>query len=461
MKGRVDALDALRGIAILGMAWSGLIPFGALPEWMYHAQSPPPSHVFSPTLFGITWVDLIFPFFLFSMGAAVPLAHRDNERALFSIGKLGLRFIKLVLFSLVVAHIQLAVVMRQESQEPYWSALGAFFTTALVFYKPQGFLKHGWAVPSVLALGIVGSMITSIQFKDGFGPSLARFDVILMVLANVSLTGGLIWLATRNRASVRCLVMLAVAVIFLAADSGGVASEIWKWTPLPGIYQFSYQKYLLIVLPATFIGDALAKRVHESVREVDDQVSASRYIFWTSRFMLAAICLLLLVLVVVGLKARLVTETTFMSFGLICASCLLVYRTNDVLRHAIYWGSALLLIGLLCEPIGGGIRKDSPTLSYFFVGGGLAHFALAMMCILRDSLRRWRSFLADVGANPMLAYVGITNLVPAVAALSGLDRYVFNIHLDPWPRAGIALVEALVVGLVAAACTRGKLFLRA
>ena len=71
---RALGLDALRGFAILTMFLSGLIPFGVLPDWMYHAQVPPPQHIFNPNLPGITWVDLVFPFFLFSMGAAIPLA---------------------------------------------------------------------------------------------------------------------------------------------------------------------------------------------------------------------------------------------------------------------------------------------------------------------------------------------------------------------------------------------------
>src|SRR5262249_33795262 len=58
------------------MILSGQFPFGehALPSWMYHAQVPPPEHKWIGTLPGITWVDLVFPFFLFTMGASVPLA---------------------------------------------------------------------------------------------------------------------------------------------------------------------------------------------------------------------------------------------------------------------------------------------------------------------------------------------------------------------------------------------------
>jgi len=66
MTQRNQSLDALRGFAILAMVLSSSIAFGILPPWMYHAQTPPPSHVFKPEVAGISWVDLVFPFFLFS-----------------------------------------------------------------------------------------------------------------------------------------------------------------------------------------------------------------------------------------------------------------------------------------------------------------------------------------------------------------------------------------------------------
>lgn len=42
---------------------------------MYHAQVGPRSNfVFDGSVYGITWVDLVFPFFLFAMGAAFPFS---------------------------------------------------------------------------------------------------------------------------------------------------------------------------------------------------------------------------------------------------------------------------------------------------------------------------------------------------------------------------------------------------
>lgn len=62
MNNRAYALDALRGYAIITMVLSATIVTQVLPGWMSHAQTPPPDHIFNPSLPGITWVDLVFPF---------------------------------------------------------------------------------------------------------------------------------------------------------------------------------------------------------------------------------------------------------------------------------------------------------------------------------------------------------------------------------------------------------------
>ena len=75
MNKRAFSLDALRGYAIITMVLSGTIASGVLPGWMYHAQVGPRSNfAFDPSFYGITWVDLVFPFFLFAMGAAFPFS---------------------------------------------------------------------------------------------------------------------------------------------------------------------------------------------------------------------------------------------------------------------------------------------------------------------------------------------------------------------------------------------------
>jgi predicted acyltransferase len=102
VKTRNESVDALRGFAVLTMVLSGSIAFGdVLPAWMYHAQVPPPDHTFNPAIPGITWVDLVFPFFLFSMGAAIPLsfqAHFQTGAPRFTVLAVAARRLVLLAF---------------------------------------------------------------------------------------------------------------------------------------------------------------------------------------------------------------------------------------------------------------------------------------------------------------------------------------------------------------------------
>ncbi|HOZ20096.1 MAG TPA: DUF5009 domain-containing protein, partial [Bacteroidales bacterium] len=67
---RFVTLDVLRGVSIFGMVFSAIIPHGVLPGWMYHIQTPPPDHVLDTASYGLGWVDLVFPIFIFCMGVA-------------------------------------------------------------------------------------------------------------------------------------------------------------------------------------------------------------------------------------------------------------------------------------------------------------------------------------------------------------------------------------------------------
>ena len=104
---RAISLDAFRGYAIVMMVLSGTIASNVLPAWMYHAQvGPRTGYNFDPTLYGITWVDLVFPFFLFALGAAIPFSIGGKldkgERIGKVIGDCVLRGLRLTFFAILL-----------------------------------------------------------------------------------------------------------------------------------------------------------------------------------------------------------------------------------------------------------------------------------------------------------------------------------------------------------------------
>ncbi|MEJ1730226.1 DUF5009 domain-containing protein, partial [Escherichia coli] len=128
--------DILRGLSIFGMVFSAIIPYGVLPAWMYHIQNPPPEHILDMTRYGLGWVDLVFPVFIFCMGAAIPFAFRakwkrsgmDTRRDLKDIGE---RFLMLLAFSFLCN-------LLQPSLPGYWSKfliLAGFGALWLIYVK--------------------------------------------------------------------------------------------------------------------------------------------------------------------------------------------------------------------------------------------------------------------------------------------------------------------------------------
>ena len=196
---RAYALDALRGLAILGMILSGQLPFGenALPAWMYHAQVPPPEHKWVATLAGITWVDLVFPLFLFALGAAIPLAlSRRLEQGVAKL-KVGLfifeRGILLGFFALYVQAIRPYVISDHPSVRTWLVALLGFGLLFPVLMRLPaawpaawrwGIRAAGWA--SAVAL------LALLRYPGGKGFSLERSDIIIVVLANMAVFGSFV-----------------------------------------------------------------------------------------------------------------------------------------------------------------------------------------------------------------------------------------------------------------------------
>ena len=133
MNKRAYALDALRGYAIITMVLSATVAWNSLPGWMYHAQTPPPDRVFDASLSGITWVDLVFPFFLFAMGAAFPFSIKKR----FEKGDTKLRLVyeaikrgvQLTFFAIFIQHFYPHVLSNPQDVRAWLLSISLFYYT--------------------------------------------------------------------------------------------------------------------------------------------------------------------------------------------------------------------------------------------------------------------------------------------------------------------------------------------
>jgi predicted acyltransferase len=473
---RAYALDALRGLAILGMILSGQLPFGenALPAWMYHAQVPPPEHKWVATLAGITWVDLVFPFFLFALGAAIPLALTRRLEQGGPKWKVALfiaeRGVLLAFFALYVQAIRPYVINEHPSTATWLIALlGLALLFAVLTRLPDSWAP-GWRRGTRIGgwLGVV-ALLALLRYPEGKGFSLNRSDIIILVLANMAVFGSLLWWLTRTKLLLRLGVLgllVAIRLSNMPHPIEGWVSDIWRWSPAPWIYRLYYLQYLFIVVPGTIAGDLLLQWMQRDAGE--STTISAKLAGWSSiRFVaVAALMLCLPVLLVVGLKARWLVATTLITFALCALARWLMSRPatgTERLFHTLFnWAIYWLVLGLFFEPYEGGIKKDRTTMSYYFVTSALAICVLIGFSILIDVFRRkrWVQLLIENGQNPMIAYSGINNLIIPLLALTQVDQLLARLNASPWLGFWHGVIITLLLALSVSLFTKKRVFWR-
>ena len=264
-KPRAHALDALRGYAIITMVLSAMEAFSVLPRWMYHAQVPPPDHVFDPTIYGITWVDIIFPFFLFSMGAAIPLSlgrqHAKGESIMKLTWKTVQRWVKLTLFAIFIIHAFPFMLGYEQEWMRYAMPIFFFILLCLMFMpNPFGLSPYkARAITWSAYLVAVGFMLMQ-PYAGGAPFRLTDSDCIMLILANVSLTGSIIYLLTIGHPLRRLALLPFLVALFMAAHTANSWPALLIHTSwLPWLYLPAYQVYLLIIIPGTVAGEWIAQ----------------------------------------------------------------------------------------------------------------------------------------------------------------------------------------------------------
>lgn len=430
MKKRAVSLDVLRGLAIVGMVLSATIG-GGLPAWMHHAQEPPPTFAYDSQISGITWVDLVFPLFLFAMGAAFPMSvgkrlSRGESRRSVAADILK-RGVKLAFFSVYVQHFYPYMLCPDGG----WYAWGWAIVAFLLLFPM--FMRIPYAVSdrvkqliklSAYTAGVVLLLCVKDAGDVPFTPTVN--NPILLILAYMAVLGGLSYLFTARDRRTRMLIIVLVA----ALSAGTTVEGSWQqnlnaWCPLPGLYQFDYVKYLLIVLPGSFAGEWLLEWT--SLSEGSCKVSGADKLV-DSVMLIVALALAVCNVTCLYLHLDLLN---------ICLSLLLIVTGNialrfgtdtDMLKRRLWQLASLLLaLGLLLQPLQGGVKKDPPTLGYLFVTAAIGCAMLLVFHVLCDrwNVERPLCFMSMSGQNPMVAYVACDLLIMPVLNILGLLSPLF------------------------------------
>ena len=441
---RNQSLDALRGLAILAMVLSGSIAFGdTLPAWMYHAQVPPPGHKFIPAIAGITWVDLVFPFFLFSMGAAIPLAlqkYLPAKAGWLPVLLMGTRrFLLLIFFALFTHHLMAWELSAQPSAQTYLLSVGAFVLVFFQLYDNKNKkYQYLFFVLKGIAFAIAVALLYWLPFKNGKGFTLTNSDIIIIVLANMAFFGTLIWWLTKNNRWLRIGILPFIMAVFLAAKEpgDGWAKELFNFHQFAGfhfdwMYRFYFLKYLFIIIPGTFAGEWLLQSGKNSPGQnagVDKHITK----------LVSALAIAL----VISNTFFLFSRHPFINLILTAAILILMFflinkmgkNGNSLTGNFFKAGAYLLLLGLFFEAWEGGIKKDHSTYSYYFVTSGLAFFMLMGFngLALTKAGAAINNYLSLNGRNPMVAYIAGGLLVTPLLQVTGAITIFESMNGNAW-----------------------------
>ena len=427
---RNESLDALRGFAILTMILSGAIAYGTvLPAWMFHAQVPPPLHKFDPTIPGITWVDLVFPFFLFSMGAAIPLSlkkHIENKKGFLFVLWLAMkRFLLLAFFALFSQHMKAWVIAERPTSSDQLLSLFAFLLLFFQFYDNKNKKwKTIFLTAKFISFAVALFLLFKIPFWGGKGFDWYHSDIIIMVLANMAFFGIIIYYFTVNRPFVRIGLLAFIMAVFLAGKEpvDGWAKELLNFNHIGAfkfdwLYKFYFLKYLFIIVPGTIAGEWMMEEMKSEKSKVKYEEVNTLAENW-----LALISFSVVVLNLYGLFTRMLL-VNLIATSLLCGIAYYFVRNcskQNIYRRLIQAGTYLLLLGLFFEAYEGGIKKDASTYSYYFVTSGLAFFVLLCFDVLakRTYFSAITTYFSLNGKNAMVAYVAGNLVVLPLLQLS-------------------------------------------
>ncbi len=421
--GRIASVDALRGLTILLMVFVNDLGRGA-PSWMHHIQPPNAD--------GMTLADVVFPTFLFIVGASIPLAlERARAAGASKAKRLGHIFLRTATL-LLMGVIELNSHDERTLGEPLWGLL-AFSALILAWCAVPREL--GWKRNVLLGVNILGGVgllvLLAIYRRDPVSaeiPFRGRVEDwvwlrtgwwgILGLIGWAYLTVSLLYLLLGERREWLMGALALLMILHLAMRHGGLFTHLQT------------KNWLGVTAgPLTTVG-----------RGFDE---LGRYVSLADALgSLAAITM---------------------------AGCLLgtiLRRGSDVTGHrprimwALTFAVGLLLAGCLTDTFEG-INKIAATPTWCFWCAGLACLVWVLLYLLIDvaGVRGWSILLRPPGANPLVAYFLHPIIVEALY-LAGLGSTVlaYKRSPDPWVVVGGSLGMAAFVCITAGVV--GRLGLR-
>ena len=385
---RVASIDIFRGLTMLAMIFvNDLAEVHGLPWWTYHAHRDQDL---------MTYVDMVFPFFLFIVGMSMPLAIERRLRQNSSPAALWLhvtlRSCSLIVLGLILANADNADPARMHISRNTWELLG--ITGGILFWlvPPRGTQR-----PAVYRiLRVIGLVLLVLVFA---------------IFRRTTPEGTLGWI---NGSYPEILGLIgytyfAVALLY-------IPTRRWNWAPF------------------AWLGALTAFCAIATARLIPSPEHIPLYFWPFSNGASASITM-----------AGLATTTI-----LLRPDNKQSIRTRIIM--ALAFALTMLAAAWLLAPLGISKIRATPTWCLASSGAAvLAFLLLYWICDLRSSTG-WASFVRPAGENTLLTYL-LPDIYFALAALFGFTylNHHFNTGLPGVVR---SLVFTGFILAIAAALTR-------
>jgi heparan-alpha-glucosaminide N-acetyltransferase len=265
ISGRVLSIDIFRGATIVAMVFANTTTKMGLPWWMEHA-----GHTDGRSEL-ITWVDLIFPAFLFIMGLAIPLAV-DRRLALSVSWRALVSHVALRgLLLMWLGGVMYGFGINAEAMDvpiATWVALGFAALVLLLTDVPMR-LSRAVARPALawvfrtVPLGYFVWATTAYRGGDGnpfFHADGFTFS-ILGLLGFAYIASTLLYLATRESPLARLAICALIVLLGVHMQHEDAFLPAWNLQPLAWFGVLSHLiRGGLIVLAGTFLGELFVAR---------------------------------------------------------------------------------------------------------------------------------------------------------------------------------------------------------
>jgi heparan-alpha-glucosaminide N-acetyltransferase len=391
---RLASVDIFRGLTMVIMIFvNDLASVRGLPWWNYHMKA---------NVDFMTYVDIVYPFFLFVVGVSIPLALQQRLKKNPSLPALwrhiGVRSLSLVVLGLILANAEKGDQARMGINPNAWAILvlaGAALFLSVYDGPENGSRLRFWL--RIFGLGFTAAM--------------------LAIFRRTAPDGHAAWLDGSYPE-----ILGLIGYTYLAVSILHIPTRRWLWAPFGWFVALLAFNAFCTATGSVFLSHA-------------------PLYFWPfGNGAMASITM-----------AGVVTSVIFLGAH--------PWQTlRGKILMGLAFGMASLAAGWFLVPLGISKIRATPTWSLYSVGAAVLLFtALYWICDVKQHTA-WAFFTRPAGANTLLTYL-LPDFYYFIIALAGVSY--FDTHLNyGWPGAARSAAFTALILALAALLTRSGVRLK-